>query len=253
MLPVIFLCVALYSAMSATVGVRLVRRAARTRGMPELLMGFAYAAAPGFGYPLVVVGSAVSDRSLSAFLFALGQTGIVLGVASFLFFNARVFRPGSWIAPVAATLGALVLALCSVHRVRTHIAVGAAALSLATVRRDTILTLVVLGLAYAWTALEGLRHHRLMRRRAQIGLGDPVVANRFLVWAVAGTLQCASDAVIAYSLLQGGNISADPLPLFATSSVGVVNSTLLVLIFMPPARYTRWLLRETRPGALATV
>ena len=241
---IIFLCVALYSAMSATVGVRLVSRALPTRGVPELLMGFAYAAAPGFGYPLVVVGSVVSDRSASALLFALGQTGIVLGVTSFLFFNARVFRPGSRVAPVAAALGALLLAAASYHRVRTHLAVGAASLSLASVRRDSIVTLVVLGLAYAWTALEGLRHNRMMRRRAAIGLGDPVVANRFLLWAIAGGLQCVSDVVVAFSLAQGGNMSADMLPLFATSSVGVVNSVLLVLIFMPPARYTRWLTRS---------
>ena len=247
---IVFLCVALYSAMSATVGVRLVRRALPVRGVPELLMGFAYASAPGFGYPLVVVGSQVSDRAASALLFAVGQTAIVLGVTSFLFFNARVFRSGSRLAPVVGALGGLVLAVASYHRVRTHIAVGAASLSLASVRRDTVVTLIVLGLAYAWTALEGMRHTRMMRRRAQIGLGDPVVANRFLLWAIAGSLQCVSDVVIAYSLMQGGNISADPLPLFATSSVGVVNSALLVLIFMPPARYTRWLAREPR-GALA--
>jgi hypothetical protein len=249
---VIFLCVALYSVMSAAVGVRLVRRALPQRHLPELLMGFAYAAAPGFGYPLVVVGSQIADRYTSTALFAVGQSAIVLGVTSFLFFNARVFRPGSRLAPIAAVLGGLVLAVASYRRVKSHIAVGAAALSLASVRHGTIATVIVLGLAYAWTAAEGWRHHRLMRRRAKIGLGDPVVANRFLLWAIAGALQCASDVVIAYSLAQGGNITADLLPLFATSSVGVVNSALLVLIFMPPARYVRWLQRDPQ-GALAAI
>ena len=249
---VIFLCVVLYSVMSAAVGVRLVSRALPVWRVPELLMGFAYAAAPGFGYPLVVIASQISDRMTSTLGFAIGQTFITLGVTSFLFFNARVFRPGSRLAQVAAALGGLVLAVASYRRVRSHIAVGAAALSLASVRHGTIATVIVLGLAYAWTATEGWRHHRMMRRRAQIGLGDPVVANRFLLWAIAGGLQCASDVVIAYALAQGGNITADLLPLFATSSVGVVNSGLLVLIFMPPGRYVRWLQRDPR-GALAAV
>ncbi|HTO69604.1 MAG TPA: hypothetical protein VMR31_07050 [Myxococcota bacterium] len=248
----VFFCVALYSVMSAVVGVRLVLRARHTRGLPELLMGVAYASAPGFGYPLVVVGSGVVDRTVSSLLFGVGQACIVFGVTCFLFFNGRVFRPESRQARVAAALGGLALGVSSWHRVKVHVAVGAAAISLSSVRRDTIVTVVVLGLAYAWTATEGWRQHRMMRRRAQIGLGDPVVANRFLLWAIAGALQCVSDAVIAFSVHRGDNLTADLLPLFATSSVGAVNSVLLVLIFMPPAAYVRWLSRGPR-GALAAV
>jgi hypothetical protein len=246
----IFFFVALYSVMSATVGVRVVRRALPAKSVPELLMGTAYAAAPGFGYPLVVIGSLISDRAASSLLFSVGQFGIVAGVTCFLFFNARVFRPESRLAPIAAHVGSIVLAVAGWERVQAHIAVGAEALSLASVRHGTIVTLTVLGLAYAWTATEGLRHNRMMRRRAKIGLGDPVVENRFLLWAVAGGLQLVSNIVVAYSLWEGRNISADLLPLFATSSVGAVNSALLVLIFLPPARYTRWLTRAPR-GSLA--
>ena len=47
--------------MSAFVGARLIRRALPTRGVPELLMGVAYLAAPGLGYPLAVVGHGAAE------------------------------------------------------------------------------------------------------------------------------------------------------------------------------------------------
>jgi hypothetical protein len=44
----------------------------------------------------------------------------------------------------------------------------------------------------------------------------------------------------------------DAAPLLATSLVGVFNTVLLVLIFIPPAWYTRWLMRAP-VGALEAV
>lgn len=236
--------------MSAWVGARLVLRAIPTRGVPELLMGMAYLAAPGLGYPMVVIGTALTDRTTGLVMFGVGQVMIVLGCTCFFFFNARVFRPQAVFAQGGAALGAVLLALSSSEIVRAHMALGSGALGLASVRAASVTMLVVLGLAYAWTAYEGLRHNRMMRKRAVLGLGDPVVANRFLLWAFAGGLQVISDIVAVYSLQTGGNITADAAPILATSIVGSVNSVLLVLIFIPPARYTRWLTRDPR-GALA--
>ena len=119
-------------------------------------------------------------------------------------------------------------------------------------RRLATTMVLVLGCAYSWTGYEGFRHYGMMRRRATVGLGDPVVANRFLLWAIAGSLQVISALVTVQTLRTGGNIAADPAAVLATSLVGVFNSVLLVLIFMPPARYVRWLTRDPR-GALAAV
>ncbi|MFI5316716.1 MAG: hypothetical protein ACHQ6T_13530 [Myxococcota bacterium] len=245
-------CVGIYTLMSAGVGARLVLRGFPTRRAPELLMGIAYLAAPGFGYPLVVVGSTQLDRAGGLLAFALGEVMIALGVSCFFFFNARVFRAKSVAAQSAAALGAILFSLSCGEIVRGHMALGAGAMSVTSVRTASVTMLIVLGFAYAWTAFEGFRYHRMMRRRARVGLGDPVVANRFLLWAFAGGLQVISDVVAAYSLQSGGNITVDAAPVLATSLVGIVNSVFLVLIFIPPARYTRWLMRDPR-GALAAV
>lgn len=245
-----FVCVGIYTVMSATVGVRLIKRAWPTRGVPELLMGFAYLMAPGIGYPLVVIGSALPDSTFGLLMFCVGQILIVMGCTCFFFFNARVFRPDAVFAQGAAALGAILLALAASEITRGQLALGAGAIGLAPVRAASVTMLTVLGLAYGWTACEGFRHNRMMRRRAQLGLGDPVVENRFLLWAIAGTVQFISNVVAAQSLRMGGNMTVDLAPVLATALAGIINSALLVLIFIPPARYVRWLQRAPR-GALA--
>ena len=247
-----FLCVGIYTVMSAVVGVRLVRRHFATRRVPELLMGTAYLAAPACGYPLVVIGPALPSRELGSLFFAAGETGIVLGVSLFFFFNAKVFRARSPLAFAGAALGSALMALTALEIVRGYFALGPGSTALASVRTASVGLLVTLGTGYAWTAVEGARHVSLMRKRARYGMGDPVVANRFLLWAIAGSLQVLSALVAATSLETGGNMMTDAAPLLATSLVGAFNSALLVLIFIPPAWYTRWLTRGPS-GALEAV
>ena len=245
-------CVGIYTLMSAFVGARLIRRALPTRTVPELLMGTAYLSAPGLGYPLAVVGTSLETQTGGLAMMCAGQALIVFGCICFFFFNARVFRPKSVVAPAAATVGAVLFALAGFEIARGHIALGPGAIGLTSVRTASMTMLGVLGSAYAWTAFEGFRHNRMMRKRALLGLGDPVVANRFLLWAIAGSLQVIAAVVSANALRGGGDMTTDPSSVLATSLVGIFNSALLVLIFLPPARYVRWLQREPE-AALAPV
>ena len=152
-----FLCVGIYSVMSAVVGVRLVRRHFSTRGVPELLMGLAYLVAPGSGYPLVVLGPALPDRTLGSILFATGETGIVVGVSLFFFFNAKVFRSRSALAFAAA--GQILLMGVSGPRSSAVDRPGRGLDRARLGARRRIVLLVVLELGYAWTAVEGARHY----------------------------------------------------------------------------------------------
>ncbi len=36
----------------------------------------------------------------------------------------------------------------------------------------------------AWACYESLRYYRSMHRRQTLGLADPIVANRFLLWSI---------------------------------------------------------------------
>src|SRR5215471_2251385 len=131
--------------MSAVVGVRLVRRHLATHRVPELLMGTAYLAAPACGYPLVVLGPALPSRELGSLFFAAGETGIVLGVSLFFFFNAKVFRARSPLAFASAALGSALMALTAFEIVRGYFALGPGSIALASVRTASIVLLVTLG------------------------------------------------------------------------------------------------------------
>ena len=163
------------------------------------------------------------------------KTEVMAGVTTFLTMAYIIFVQPAVLStdfsgkPTGLEFGAVLLALSSSEIVRGHMAVGSGAAGLAAVRAASITMVAVLGCSYAFTAYEGFRHYRMMLKRALLGLGDPVVANRFLLWAWAGSLQVVSDVVTAYSLQSGGNISTDPSAILATSLVGSVNSVLLVL------------------------
>jgi hypothetical protein len=90
--------------------------------------------------------------------------------------------------------------------------------------------------AYAWSCFEPLRYASLMRRRAKLGFGDPLVANRLLLWGV-GTGGIAGVALLHLVAQLFGHYELPP------SLVGVVSSLVLVtavaewLAFFPPRAY----------------
>jgi len=101
--------------------------------------------------------------------------------------------------------------------------------------------------------LEGMRYYRMMRKRMALDLADAVVTNRFLLWGFSGLTSLAWISVSAFFLAIGANLGTDPIPVTVTSAGGILNTVLMVLIFMPPAAYVRWVERSARSGALATV
>ncbi len=191
------------------------------------------------------------DAMLAAW--TIGEPLIVVGCSCFLFFNAKVFRPNaSWSMPVAA-FGALILAICGAAIVvAVHATTDVAALTERT-RNWTALFLFGLVAGLAWTAIEGFRHYRMMRKRLALGLAEPIVTNRFLLWGISGMVSLSWNAVVSFYLLAGVNINTNPVPVFAISFGGLLTAACLVLTFMPPAWYVRWIERERHSRALAAV
>ena len=80
---------------------------------------------------------------------------------------------------------------------------------------------------------------RLMRRR--LGLGDPLVADRFALWGVGIGLGSLGILAGAASTVFGWFVPvlaqhAD----FVISLLGLAAAALLLLAFMPPQAYVRW-------------
>jgi hypothetical protein len=110
--------------------------------------------------------------------------------------------------------------------------------------------------AFTWAGLESFAYYRRVRRRLALGLSDPVVVNRFLLWAVTGFAIGLLATVIAVLLLQGRAILVDPIALSVISGASVFGGTAWLLTFLPPAFYLDFVRARasgcSEPSAVAT-
>lgn len=232
-----------FIGISWALGLRLLTLARSTRQAPELCMGASLLLIGGFGYPFAILTNlpAVQGTIWGAIGFIACSWTVHCGVLATLQFVFRVFRAD---APLvrAAMWGAGALLLVT--------AVAQARVALLGLPREQMMAANVLPatgllgmavLAYAWSAVESLRYFGLMRRRAKLGLADPVATHRFLLWGISGAaMVIGAGANLAASIVTPLSVM-HPLALLVTSVCGFTNSAALVLTFVPPARYLAWL------------
>ena len=224
-----------FVAASVVVGLRLLALARRTRELPELCIGAALLLGGGIAYALVQASLALRPTSIPLAL-AVARAGVLTaatGSLALLFATWRIFRPGERLGAALFATGAALVAM-------------AALLVFATtpdgernVSDPVYWTLTAAAsLAYAWSALESLRYHALLRRRERIGLADPELADRFRLWGVA-----AASAVAIYAVGVVNRVlvpvGVHPVAMAIQSCVGLVAATSIWLAFFPPAAYRR--------------
>ena len=95
--------------------------------------------------------------------------------------------------------------------------------------------------AFAWVGVEGTRQALQMRRRLALGLVDPVVANRF--WLFAGFGWCAAlmscIGAVGAVAVPVASWTSDAVAL-TTSALGLAAAVWMWLAFFPPAAYRSW-------------
>jgi hypothetical protein len=239
---------------SALVSLRLVALAARTRQRPELLLGLGILGTAVLGYGTLigaaVLRGGVGGEATSGLELALHAAGAILhdaGVSMVLLFVLTVFRPAERWAR-ALTVAAL-LVLWSGH-------VG---WELSNRYRSTLpghgfwwLRYAVIWTYPLWTMVESYRYYGLLRRRRALGLADPLVTNRFLLWGSAslGTALATWTASVPYLLVgRPESLAAWTPPIqVATATFGIATVTLYGFTFFAPAWYRRWLGAGLRSG-----
>jgi hypothetical protein len=221
-------------------GLKLLRIAARERSLPEALLGIALLSS-GSGVSVLQFGIARLDPD--ALRLALGL--ISLGGACISAFAVSVFRPGE--AWARALLGLFVLgyALGLWHQLQ---AVDEIAL------RASRPSLVFLGarfVGFSWCAFEAARYRSMYVKRLALGLADPVIANRFLLYAIWTAAMATMPVVMGLSvLLDAGGTSWRSGLTLGTRGVGAVVLVTMWLIFMPPRAYLRYIeARHARASA----
>ena len=226
-------------------GGRLIRLSRRTGEAPERLLGLYFAltgaAYLGWVLPLVVVlGPMAETADFAAWVV------YSIGVVPYLIFTRIVFRPESrW--PHWVVIGCVVA-----------LAVSATILGLRGQRYPGIDNPLfwIQWLGYTvpcvWMTFEAALCRRNAVRRAKVGLGDPVVMNRYLLLALFGGFQvlaCLSDILLAIDVAANQAISgAADLLLGGCELAGIAA---LWLAFFPPTAYLNWVVGSKRAAGEA--
>ena len=100
--------------------------------------------------------------------------------------------------------------------------------------------------AYLWACAEPASYYAKLRRRRRLGLADPVVVNRVLLWTLYGAAFAVYQLVWMVVVACFEDLTALD-PLLVALSVG--GQVALWLAFMPPLPYRRWLASASAKAA----
>jgi hypothetical protein len=236
----------LYVLVVTAAGIRLLLLARSTGGRPEALIGTGSVLIAGIGFPASVAsGFGGLAGAVNLPLWVTSEAITQAGIALFYLFTQQVFRPEArWARGLC--LGAALympLGLAGAGWSLAHAAPGDG--SIAVTSRWLLACFVAYGGCFVWSAGESLREHRRALRRVALGLADPAVANRFLLWSVYALCAAGSLASNAVGVILGCNLSTSPVVLVPTGVLCLVASVAVYLAFVPPA----WYLARIRGGA----
>jgi len=244
---------AVYLAAAFVLSGHLLNRARRSRDLAPLLLGLQLLFAMGFGYLLCGAGTALAllakDPSprLVAALLGTGNAATMVGLAAALLFEWRVFWPAErW--PLA--LGGAFLAAMAVGWLGSA---ATGAFDTGTYRNAWFLLLNGGMLAAnLWVGIEPLVYHAKLRRRIRLGLAEPLIVDRFLLWGL-GSLARAALIVMgplsewAMLGLEGeARLTFSAAGMALASALGLATSVAYWLTFNPTSAYVRWVERRYR-------
>jgi hypothetical protein len=214
---------------------RLLRLSGRTGERPELLLGICFAFT-GQWYLLYNAPYFLGMEALPLLLEHGVEWVYAVGVVPYLLFIRSAFRP----EPAWATAMVIVCTLL--------LFAGAAASSLGgsfSISIDDPAYLIE-WIGYTvpcfWMCCEGFISHAAAKKRVRIRLCDPIVANRYLLFACFGFCQvaaCAADLIWAYGNSTEGIVSSIAIGLLGGTEIASVAA--LWLAFFPPLVYRRWI------------
>lgn len=233
----------LVSAGLVALGVRLLRLSRRTQARPELWLALAFGFAGGFAWLVPLAARDGLGHETARAVAFTAQGGLTVAIAFLALFTGSVFRPAPparWIAPLLVAMN--LAATASLVASGTPLPVGRVAFFVLLSRCAVLL----------WLFAESALYARRMRRRIRLGIGDPLVANRFTLWAIwTGALACIPLFVLALRMLgllvevaPGAPIPPAVRAIIAVLGMGGAAALVACwLAFFPPAFYRGWITR----------
>ena len=226
-------------------GERLIRLSRRTGEAPERLLGLYFAltgaAYLGWVLPLVVaLGPMAEPSDFAAWVI------YSIGVVPYLMFIRIVFRPESrWAQWVVIGCVAALGVSATVFTLNGDRYPGL---------DNPFFWLQWLGYTVpcVWVTLEAVLCRRSAVRRAKVGLGDPIIMNRYLLLALFGGFQvlaCLSDILLAIDFAANQMVSGSADLLLGGCELAGIAA--LWLAFFPPAGYRDWVVGSNQPADTA--
>jgi len=229
------------------VGARLYRLSQQTGQLPEFLIAVSFLfwvlSYLLYDFPYAITRSEELVPAVCAYgsLIAAGVGNVVIAL-----FIRAVFRPGVlWAAWLVAAI-----AVCSFAGIAGSAWLGdwegIDPLANSWYWLECSATLA----PSIWMGAEGFAHYFKARRRLKLGLSEPLDCNRFLLWAIAGTLWAILEGVsiandYVYALTgRWSELLTVGVALFEVSPVAVI-----WIVFFPPAGYRRWVARRGKSAA----
>jgi hypothetical protein len=248
--------------LAGIVGVRLLRLPSEGWFSPERCLGWFFLIADVAGGVLITIaygiwssqGVAESTGVVNQ-LHGFGQLALLFGYAMVMLFTQRTFFADSKAALAICWAAIAVMATSLLGRVFVEgFAIG--------LTPGAFHWMGYYGrfFALACACVTGFAYWMQMKRRVALGLADPMVTNRFLLWglwAFGGLLMACSepvarffysamtgiDAAAAQSIQQvGGELIT--ITLCITSVLASITCVLLFLAFFPTDTYKSWILRR---------
>ncbi|MCG8590821.1 MAG: hypothetical protein MJE66_16135 [Proteobacteria bacterium] len=219
------------------VGIKILLVARRSRGFGEFALGLSFFLCGGFGVPLSASVQVVPSVGVGGVISIVASIFNTAGITLLFAFTAHVFYRGQrWAQAVVAGM-----VVFGVYYVVGH---GHARLSIETLEEIAVVqvawaahTIVPTLLAYAWAGFAAFRHYRQLRRRLAIGLADPVVVNRLLLWSLFSTVSVVTTVLAGVLMFSGSAFARDSIQPVTTALGGLTDSVILLLAFAPPKRY----------------
>ncbi len=223
------------------VGARIVARAVRGREFSDFLVGFSLFILSIIAYPLGLI-VAFAEVSLEQARIVSIASGFVLALAwsSVFLFTQRVFRADEAWARVLAWGGIAALAYEAFAAIPYCLGARDLAALNSPANPSFWMTLAAI-VVYVWTAFEGVRCWTQARRRLKLGLAEPLVVNRFLMWAIVGVSALLSVLPTFVLGLAGAEGAGGVAARLSVAIGGLGAAVALQLGFMPPAAYRRWI------------
>ena len=229
-------------ATMCVIGIRLVLLSRRNQARPELYVGLSVIFGGVLGASLEAGAIAVLRQTPGASIGASLVAGKLFGLVGLLMqglFIRMVFRPDArWATGLVAAI--LLLPITALLGFLSSGTFSSGVISPGWFGVELVGRLA----GSVWMVFEAVRYHGLMKKRLALGLADPVVTNRFALWAWAGVCSIAMLLTSVPPAFLGPSEKALLIPdLLLFSVCGIASSLFYGLAFFPPVAYRRRLQR----------